>query len=51
MNGEHPCRRRGGVSLALINVMMLDASYPFSELDETRIRERFAGEPDDETWA
>jgi cytochrome bd-I ubiquinol oxidase subunit X len=36
-----------GIGLALafgiINVMWLEASYTFGELDETKIRERFDG--------
>ena len=39
-----------GVGLALafgiINVMWLEASYTFGELDERRIRERFAPPPE-----
>jgi cyd operon protein YbgT len=37
-----------GIGLALafgiINVMWLEASYTFGELDETKIRERFGGD-------
>ena len=37
-----------GTALAfgIINVMWLEASYTFGELDEDRIRERFAAPPD-----
>ena len=35
------------LALAIINVMWLEASYTFGELDEARIRERFATPPDD----
>jgi cytochrome bd-I ubiquinol oxidase subunit X len=35
------------LALAIINVMWLEVSYSFGELDETRIRQRFAGETDD----
>jgi cytochrome bd-I ubiquinol oxidase subunit X len=34
------------LALAIINVMWLEVSYSFGELDETRIRERFAGRDD-----
>ncbi len=41
-----------GVGLALafgiINVMWLEASYTFGELDESRIRERFGAEARDD---
>ena len=38
-----------GAALAfgIINVMWLEASYTFGELDEDRIRERFARPPED----
>jgi len=37
-----------GAALAfgIINVMWLEASYTFGELDESRIRERFGSEQD-----
>jgi cyd operon protein YbgT len=37
-----------GAALAfgIINVMWLEASYTFGELDEGRIRERFAAPPE-----
>ena len=42
-----------GIGLALafgiINVMWLEASYSFGELDEDRIRERFAAGADDQS--
>lgn len=34
------------LAIAIINVMWLEVSYSFGELDETRIRERFAEDPD-----
>ena len=36
------------LALAIINVMWLEASYTFGELDESKIRERFASDPDDD---
>jgi cytochrome bd-I ubiquinol oxidase subunit X len=43
-----------GVGLALafgiINVMWLEASYTFGELDERELAERFARNPDDKPW-
>ena len=33
------------LAVAIINVMWLEASYMFGELDEKLIRERFAGDP------
>jgi len=35
------------LALAIINVMWLEASYTFGELDERRINERFGGNPDE----
>jgi len=36
------------LALAIINVMWLEASYTFGELDERRIRERFAGDHEEQ---
>jgi len=36
------------LAFGIINVMWLEASYMFGELDESRIRERFSGPPSDD---
>jgi cyd operon protein YbgT len=37
------------LALAIINVMWLEASYTFGELDEARIKERFGNSSEDPT--